>query len=67
VKLVIISFVIASPVAWWLMNSWLPELHLSREYRLAGFVITSLASLSIAIFTVSFQAIKRHCLIRWLV
>jgi ABC-type antimicrobial peptide transport system permease subunit len=58
VKLVIISFVIASPVAWWLMNSWLRNYTYRVNIGWLVFVITGLASLSIAIFTVSFQAIK---------
>ena len=58
VKLVVISFVIASPVAWWLMNSWLRNYTYRVNIGWLVFVITGLASLSIAIFTVSFQAIK---------
>jgi ABC-type antimicrobial peptide transport system permease subunit len=58
VKLVIISFVIASPVAWWLMNSWLRNYTYRVNIGWLVFVITGIASLSIAIFTVSFQAIK---------
>lgn len=58
VKLVVISFVIASPVAWWLMNSWLRNYTYRVDIGWLVFVITGLVSLSIAIFTVSFQAIK---------
>ena len=58
VKLVVISFVIASPVAWWLMNSWLRNYTYRVNIGWLVFVITGLVSLSIAIFTVSFQAIK---------
>jgi ABC-type antimicrobial peptide transport system permease subunit len=58
VKLVIISFVIASPVAWWLMNSWLRNYTYRVNIGWLVFVITGLASISIAIFTVSYQAIK---------
>jgi putative ABC transport system permease protein len=57
-KLVIISFVIASPVAWYAMNQWLQ----SYTYRVSVewwvFALTALVSVLIAIFTVSFQAIK---------
>jgi putative ABC transport system permease protein len=57
-KLVLISCIIAFPVAWWLMKSWLQN----YEYRIAiawyVFAISALMALLIAFFTVSFQAIK---------
>ena len=58
VKLVIISFVIASPVAWWLMHSWLQNYTYRINIGWMVFAITGGLSLLIAIFTVSFQAIK---------
>jgi len=58
VKLVVISFVIASPIAWWLMNSWLQNYTYRVNIGWLVFVITGSASLGIAIATVSFQAIK---------
>jgi ABC-type antimicrobial peptide transport system permease subunit len=57
-KLVAISFVIASPVAWIIMNKWL----LNYEYRITiqwwVFAATGLLSFAIAIGTVGFQASK---------
>ncbi|HEY6899117.1 MAG TPA: ABC transporter permease, partial [Puia sp.] len=57
-RLVGISFIIASPVAWLVMHSWLA----SYSYRIAiewwVFAVTGLLSLIIALATVSFQAIK---------
>jgi putative ABC transport system permease protein len=58
VKLVAISFVIASPVAWWLMSSWLRNYTYRVNIGWLVFVITGVLSLAIAICTVSFQAIK---------
>ncbi|MFT3702540.1 MAG: ABC transporter permease [Agriterribacter sp.] len=58
VKLVIISFVIAAPLAYWLMHVWLQQ----YEYRVGiewwVFVFACLLSVAIAILTVSYQAIK---------
>jgi putative ABC transport system permease protein len=58
VKLVIIGIVIASPVAWFVMNKWLQQ----YEYRIAiswtTFVIAGLLAICIALITVSFQSIK---------
>jgi putative ABC transport system permease protein len=57
-RLVAISFVIASPIAWLVMHSWLA----SYQYRIAiewwVFALTGLLSLFIALATVSFQAIR---------
>ncbi len=58
VKLVIISFVIASPVAWWLMHAWLQNYTYRVNIGWLVFAITGLLSLGIAIATVSYQAIK---------
>lgn len=58
VKLVIISFVIASPIAWWFMNSWLRQYSYRIDIGWWIFVITGVLSLAIAVVTVSFQAIK---------
>jgi ABC-type antimicrobial peptide transport system permease subunit len=58
VKLVIISFSIASPVAWWLMHSWLQNYTYRVNIGWIVFVITGVLSLGIAVATVSFQAIK---------
>jgi ABC-type antimicrobial peptide transport system permease subunit len=57
-KLVIISFLIAAPIAWWAMNSWLQ----SYTYRISiqwwVFALAGILSVIIAILTVSYQAIK---------
>ncbi|MFT3701676.1 MAG: ABC transporter permease [Agriterribacter sp.] len=58
VKLVIISIMIASPVAWFAMNKWLD----SYAYRISiswwVFIAAGIAACVIALVTVSFQAIK---------
>jgi len=57
-RLVAISFVIASPIAWLVMHNWL----LGYQYRIGiewwVFALTGLLSLFIALATVSFQAVK---------
>lgn len=56
--LVLISCLVAFPVAWWMMHNWLQ----SFEYRVAIswwiFLAAGLAAILIALLTVSFQAIK---------
>jgi putative ABC transport system permease protein len=57
-KLVVISFVIASPVAWWMMHSWLNNYTYRVDLSWWIFVITAVISILIALITVSFQAVK---------
>lgn len=57
-KLVLLSFVIAAPVAWWAMHNWLQN----YEYRVSinwwVFALAGMLTLLIALMTVSYQAIK---------
>ena len=57
-KLVSISFVIASPLAWWAMHSWLQNYSYHIDVGWQVFVITGVVSISIALATISYQAIK---------
>jgi putative ABC transport system permease protein len=56
--LVIISLVIASPIAWWFMNQWLQEFAYKINITWWMFATAGAISIFIAISTVSFQAIK---------
>lgn len=57
-KLVFIALLIASPVAWYVMNKWLEEF----EYRITinwwVFALSAILVVVITLITVSFQAIK---------
>ena len=57
-KLVLISSLIAFPVAWWGMNKWLQNFAYRIDISWWVFAIAGLAALVIALLTVSFQAIK---------
>ena len=57
-KLVIISVVIATPVAWWAMNKWLEGFAYKINISWWVFAIAGIVALLIAVLTVSFQAIK---------
>ena len=57
-KLVGIAIIIASPVAWWIMNKWLESFAYRTNISWTVFVITTLVALFIALFTISFQAIR---------
>ncbi len=58
VKLVLISAVIAFPVAWWAMNKWLQDFAYRIQISWWIFLIAGVVALVIALVTVSVQAIK---------
>jgi putative ABC transport system permease protein len=57
-KLVLIAIVIASPIAWWIMNKWLQDFAYRTNISWTVFVITALLAAGIALFTISFQSIR---------
>jgi putative ABC transport system permease protein len=57
-KLVIISFVIATPLAWYLMKQWFAAFAYRTSMGVWPFVLAGVIALLIAWFTVSYQSIK---------
>ncbi len=57
-KLVLIASLIAFPVAWWAMKTWLQSFAYRINISWWVFVVAGLIALMIALITVSFQAIK---------
>jgi putative ABC transport system permease protein len=58
IKLVIIAFVIASPVAWYVMHNWLQDFAYRINISPWIFLVAGLLAVVIALATISFQAIK---------
>jgi len=58
VRLVLVSFIIAIPISWWAMNKWLQGFNYRVPIRWWMFTLAGLIAIFIALFTVSFQAIK---------
>lgn len=58
VKLVIFALVIAVPLAWWAMNSWLESFAYRIELNLSIFATAAVIAVLIAVLTVSFQSIR---------
>jgi len=57
-KLVIVSFIIASPIAWYAMSKWLQGFNYHISISAWVFVMAGSVSVMIAVATISFQAIK---------
>ena len=57
-KLVAVAALIAFPIAWWAMHNWLQDFAYRINISAGVFVLAGLLALSIALLTVSFQAIK---------
>lgn len=58
IKLVLIAFAIAAPIAWFGMHQWLQDFAYHTNISWWVFVLAGLCSILIAFFTISFQAIK---------
>jgi len=58
VKLVIISIIVASPVAWWAMTKWLQDFAYRISISWWMIAIAGLSAIVIALLTISFQSIK---------
>jgi len=54
----LLASIIAFPVAWWAMNKWLEDFVYRIHITWWVFALATVVAVSIAIITVSFQAIK---------
>jgi len=57
-KLVIVSALIAFPVAWWAMNKWLQDFAYRVDISWWVFAVAGVIAATIALITVSLQAIR---------
>jgi ABC-type antimicrobial peptide transport system permease subunit len=57
-SLVLVSVIIATPIAWWLMNKWLQDYAYRVEIKWWIFIIAAVVAAVVALLTVSYQAIK---------
>jgi putative ABC transport system permease protein len=58
VRLVLISIVIASPLAWYLMKKWLEDFEYKTDITWDVFALAGLTSVFIAVVTISYQSIS---------
>jgi putative ABC transport system permease protein len=57
-KLVLISFAVASPVAWWAINKWLEDYQYKVQISWTIYVLSGVVAFLIAWLTMSFQSIR---------
>jgi putative ABC transport system permease protein len=58
IKLVIIAIVIATPIAWLVLHSWLQDFAYRIDISWWIFALSGLSAILIALATISFQAIN---------
>jgi putative ABC transport system permease protein len=58
VKLVVIAIIIGSPIAWWVMHSWLEAFPYRTNIDWWVFLLAAATAVLIAVGTVSFHAIR---------
>jgi putative ABC transport system permease protein len=58
ILLVLIAFVIAIPVTWWIMYNWLQDFAYRINIQLWVFGVAGLLAILIALLTISSQALK---------
>jgi len=58
VKLLVVAFLVASPIAWWAMNHWLDDFAYRISMQWWMFVLAGMLAIVIALATVSFQAVR---------
>lgn len=57
-KLVTLSIIIATPIAWWLMTKWLSDFAYRINITWWIFAIAGMVAIGIALLTISFQSVK---------
>lgn len=57
-RLILIAFVVASPIAWYAMSKWLQNFKYQIDLSVGVFALAILGSFLIALLTVSFQSVK---------
>ena len=57
-KLVIISFIVATPVTWWLMHRWLLDFAYRISISVWDFLAAGLLAVLITVFTIGFKAVN---------
>lgn len=57
-KNVLLAFVLACPIAWYIMREWLSAFEYKIQLSLSSFILTGIVVLLLVLITVSYQSIK---------
>ncbi|MGH2565100.1 MAG: ABC transporter permease, partial [Ginsengibacter sp.] len=57
-SLIVVAFIIAAPLAWYMMNNWLQNFHYRIQIGIGVFALAVLISVMIALITVGYKSIK---------
>jgi ABC-type antimicrobial peptide transport system permease subunit len=57
-RLIAIAFIVAAPLAWWAMSTWLQDYTYRISIGAGVFVLSLLSTFGIAAITVGFQSVK---------
>ncbi len=57
-RLIAIAFLLAAPVAWWVMSQWLKSFEYRIDFGPSIFAVALIATAVVAVLTVSYQSIK---------
>ncbi|QDK83649.1 FtsX-like permease family protein [Spirosoma sp. KCTC 42546] len=57
-RLLLVAFVLAAPLAWWVMNKWLTNFVYRIELGAGMFILAMLITFMVALLTVGFQSMK---------
>jgi predicted permease len=56
--LIVAAFIIAAPIAWYIMNNWLQNFHYRIQIGIGVFVLAALISVMIALITVGYKSVR---------
>ncbi len=57
-RLIVIAFIIAAPVAWYVMNGWLQEFQYRINFGASIFLLAIIGTFTVAALTVGYQSLK---------
>ena len=58
VRLLLIAFVVAAPLAWWVMKSWLQDFQYKADFGAGVFLLSLTTTLVIAAATVGYRSVS---------